>query len=85
MRPGWLVHAEQEARDAAERAGLNLDYLPDRDEAPTPAPAREDALMERIRAGAARMEADRARMRASRSELTEAEARAVIARLEAKP
>ena len=63
MRPGYLVHAEQEARDAAERAGLDLDYLPDRDEAPERAPAVEDGLMARIRAGAARMEADRERMR----------------------
>ena len=52
-RAGWLVHAEQEARDAAERAGLDLDYLPDRDEAPERAPAASDGLMERIREGAA--------------------------------
>lgn len=51
-RPGYLVHVEHDARDHAERAGLDLDYLPDRDEAPTPAPAREDALMERIREAA---------------------------------
>lgn len=31
-RPGWLVHAEQEARDEAERNGWDEDYLPDRDE-----------------------------------------------------
>lgn len=31
-RPGWLVHAEQDARDEAERHGWDLDYLPDRDD-----------------------------------------------------
>ena len=66
MRPGYLVHAEHDARDAAERAGWVDDYRPDRDEAPEHAPAVEDALMARIRAGAARMEADRERMREER-------------------
>ena len=31
-RPGWLVHAEHDARDHAERGGWDEDYLPDRDE-----------------------------------------------------
>ena len=66
MRPGYLVHAEQEAREAAERAGWVDDYLPDRDE-PTPESGPVDeALLARIRAGAARMEADRERMREER-------------------
>lgn len=53
-RPGYLVHAEHEARDEAERHGWDEDYLPDRDE-PHPGlpPAVEDDLMQMIRARAA--------------------------------
>ena len=62
-RPGYLVHAEQEARDHADRAGW---YDERHDPEPLDGLHIEDALMARIRAGAARMEADRERMRGER-------------------
>lgn len=46
-RPGYLVHAEHEARDEAERHGWDEDYLPERE--PSQPPAIEDDLMRTIR------------------------------------